>query len=470
MHFKNVSKIFGIFYKNKNQKIPVELIEKKNPLYLDLSLRARGETYIDRDDEAVSIFKRIEGNSSSSIGIGGVRGAGKSSLAQKILDFCKKQKYFTILSSSPTAYDPKEFLLTVYQNICEDVKLQLDELFKNKLTLEERGYKEIRKKKNQIRFILILMTVIFFSAYAFLFISAQKARMTELEQNLKNVKTQIQDAPADSLLSEGDHDRLLKLKDLYFDYQTELFHNDSKYSYLSLIIKNSNSIALFISFIGFLIIFQLFYFKPIRKFLYVQGKYPKESGLYSLTLNKLEGLIYQIKVSSSQEIGATLAQFSPKFSKGKEMESRPLSLPGLTADFNDYIDCVAQINNDKVVICIDELDKITDPIQLNELLKGIKGIIGHDKTHFILTVSEDALAKFSARLGSQRDLIESSFEEIYFLNRINLSLAEEIIKAAIPKSENEYSKYFRENCMLVWIFGNGIPREIKRSLVVLNSE
>jgi hypothetical protein len=112
------------------------------------------------------------------------------------------------------------------------------------------------------------------------------------------------------------------------------------------------------------------------------------------------------------------------------------------------------------------LDKITEPEELILLLKGIKGIIGQENTYFLLTVSEDALAKFSNRFGSERDLIESSFEEIYFLTKIGLNLSNKIITG---KSDHyiKDNEYFEINGVLIWIFGNGIPREIKRILLDL---
>jgi hypothetical protein len=197
-------------------------------------------------------------------------------------------------------------------------------------------------------------------------------------------------------------------------------------------------------------------------------------GLYTLTKTKLEGLVYQVKLSSGQEAGFSIPHLTSKISRGKQMEERPLSLPGLSADFNDYATLVAEVFGGRLVVCIDELDKIDNMDNLNSLLKGIKGIMGHEGSHFILTVSEDALARFSTRLRSQRDLIESSFEEIYFLSRVDLRLARGIINQLYHKEPaivpgQRYTAYER-NTMLVWIFGNGIPREIKRNLIVLNRE
>jgi hypothetical protein len=119
----------------------------------------------------------------------------------------------------------------------------------------------------------------------------------------------------------------------------------------------------------------------------------------------------------------------------------------------------------KSVICLDELDKISDPKQLSELLKGVKGVLGQSNSHFLLTVSEDALARFSTRRRSERDILESSFDEIIDLNRVNFETGKYIVKRMLSLEENGLTRQFEQNCLLVWALSGGIPREIKRNVV-----
>src|SRR5262249_27434658 len=130
-------------------------------------------------------------------------------------------------------------------------------------------------------------------------------------------------------------------------------------------------------------------------------------GLYARCQEFIELVKYQSTIGTSSEVSVTPKYFSGKVTRSKQLADRPLSLPGLTDTCSEFLQEVAEVFSGKVVICIDELDKITEIAQLFELLKGIKGILGQDNTHFILTVSEDAMTFFNERLSRERSLIES---------------------------------------------------------------
>jgi hypothetical protein len=177
----------------------------------------------------------------------------------------------------------------------------------------------------------------------------------------------------------------------------------------------------------------------------------------------METIKYQSTLGSSKEVALTPKYFSGKLSISKQLADRPISLPGLTATCSEFLQAVAEVFCGKVVICIDELDKITEIAQLFELLKGIKGILGQDNTHFILTVSEDAMTFFSERLSRERSLVESLFEEIVYLDRLSRDLSNKIICQSLSVPETT-SETFLRNSLVLWIFAAGVPREVKRNL------
>jgi hypothetical protein len=123
----------------------------------------------------------------------------------------------------------------------------------------------------------------------------------------------------------------------------------------------------------------------------------------------------------------------------------------------------------KCVICLDELDKLNDVDELEDLLRGIKGILGRRDTHFLLTVSEDAVAHFLARRHGDRGMIESAFEDVLSLERVDLITASRILgQMSTKQSDGINSRQKNEviNGALFWLFGTGVPREIKRNILI----
>jgi hypothetical protein len=458
---------------------------------VDLSLRANGENYQERRDEVETITSRIENSSSAVIGIGGVRGAGKSSLALKVLNQCGQKGYFAILIPSPTAYDPKEFLLTVYQNLAETLKLRLEHIFNDLDSFEEQS----RKRQVRMRKALLIIYLGLFCGFGYLMlidINAISLQTTKdrLQHQRDTLIVRIEDIYYDSHIARRkepiksdtnqvksssisgykyrlDTSRLSSLNKAIVEVDKEM----SFPNFLSPVNKKYSSFFIWMFPILIFIIgtMSFIYQRVIRKFnrtIFLLSKYPRETGLHRLTVEKLEWLIYQAKLSTSDEFSIPVSGISAKFNRGRQLEARPLSMPGITADFNLFMSDVTRTFG-KAVVCIDELDKINKPDELEALLKGIKGIIGQQNTYYLLTVSEDAISKFTTRFRNERDLLESSFEEIYLLNRVDFELGKRIMLGPLYESKKDDSAVVL-NCLLIWVFANGIPREIKRNLIVLD--
>ncbi|MEU4242787.1 P-loop NTPase fold protein [Actinoplanes sp. NPDC026619] len=66
----------------------------------------------------------------------------------------------------------------------------------------------------------------------------------------------------------------------------------------------------------------------------------------------------------------------------------------------------------RVVVCIDELDKVDKPETAINMINGLKDLFHVDGVHFLVSVSTDALARFAARGVPVRDAFDSSFDTI----------------------------------------------------------
>ncbi len=234
--------------------------------------------------------------------------------------------------------------------------------------------------------------------------------------------------------------------------------------------ENFSSIMILGGCYSFVYIIFLLSFRSIRSIARqykLARKFPKEMGLRKLALDLLEQLQYQTTLTSSTEAGISALKIVSKLSSGKSLTARPLSIPGLTAQLGKFLEAISEIYSQRVVICLDELDKIEDPEELDKLLRGIKGILGQRNTHFILTVSEDALTRFSTRRRMDRGMLESAFEDIILLKRLDLNNAACMLNPIFPCTEldkNGSKRY--SSTLILWLFGGGIPREVKRNALM----
>jgi hypothetical protein len=401
--------------------------------------------YIEREDEITRIEDFIERTDGAVIGLTGVRGAGKSSLIEKIVANAKDEGYFTLTISSPTGYDEKAFFRMVFMRLCEEVNKKIEETFGIRTSLEKIGKSEGRKRilLSALYLLLPLLVILVASFYV---------ALGELKS-----------------------------------------------------ITSSSTLILTIVLIIAYIIFPLLAFlaRRIYKEYTRTKKFPKMLGLYILTQEILESLKYEKTTSYQAEAKVgVISQIAGVFKIGKELKTRPFTLPGLTSEYKDYISKVIEAfpvpqsktgqkrtegkgpsliriirskisggksgtapSNGKAIICIDELDKITDPEQVKKLLRGVKGVLFQKNCYYLISISEDAVKSFKRRFSAERDMLESTFDEIVDLARINLKTARKIAKKRIGyKDDNEPLRGVKKSIDMICVLSGGIPRELMRNL------
>lgn len=451
----------------------------------DWSLRANGERYFDRSDETQTLLRRLTHSSGSVTGIAGQRGAGKSSLAMRVLSQAKTMGAFTLLIHSPTGYDPEEFLVSIFQRTCEEVTARIDEKFGQAKSLGDLGIAE--KARRGALFWTILAGIFFVISsmitYAY-FIYEQNNQeffqveilneekfnkeMNDLQQKSDELDRKIHQSLSDETTSDAEKSILaLERNELDERLNSAFVELEKIREMRERNISSFSRIPFYLLVFSFaIVIFYVLILFASRsashawRQLNLARRFPQEHGLRAKALDLLEHLRYQTIVTSQSEAELGIAKLITKFSREKSLEARPLSLPGLTAELGNFLELVAEVHAERVVICLDELDKVEDPAELDRILRAIKGILGHRNTHFLLTVSEDALARFSTRQRMDRGMLESSFEDIIFLDRVDLETAGKILATmgVLQGTTHDAAKAFQ-----FWLFASAIPREIKRN-------
>ena len=106
-----------------------------------------------------------------------------------------------------------------------------------------------------------------------------------------------------------------------------------------------------------------------------------------------------------------------------------LSLPEIVADYREFIEFIS--NKYKIIIGIDELDKISSNDKAYRFLNEIKGIFDIKNCYYLVSVSENAMCNFNRRGMPFRDAFDSSFDDIISVNYFNFESSKKLIERRI---------------------------------------
>ncbi|GAB2966200.1 hypothetical protein [Saccharothrix stipae] len=109
----------------------------------------------------------------------------------------------------------------------------------------------------------------------------------------------------------------------------------------------------------------------------------------------------------------------------------------------------------RIVVCIDELDKIGSAAEAERFLNDIKAIFGSTRCFFLVTVSDDALASFSGRSLTVRTAFDSAFDSVVRVRRFTLADTRLLLMQRSAKLPEPF----------VWLchaLSGGLPRDLNR--------
>ena len=362
--------------------------------------------------EFKSLVNYIDKIESGNIALAGPRGIGKTTLMQALLNEHEKE-HVTLQMSTPTRYDEKEFVLNLYEGLCRSVidRIKKDPNLKQHWfspNYYEEGMKRERQNQRRILFLIVGIGCIIFAC----------SRISNLVTALDAFLT----TPFDNQLPSTVIGLAIGLTPILF-----------------------GAIFLFIS------------LSPLFKPSLYQRIWEKSrllADIYDQTQQRLERIRYEQTIESSVGAEFSLADvLKLGSSSGGSLTRQPYTLVGLVADYRDYVHMVAA-QFSKVVIGIDELDKVQDADQAREFLRKIKGVFSLKDTYYIVSVSEEALEAFELRTLFGKDEVDSTFTTIIRLNPLTLKESVKMLKLRSvnrPDIEN-----------FLGVISGGIPRDLIR--------
>ena len=134
--------------------------------------------------------------------------------------------------------------------------------------------------------------------------------------------------------------------------------------------------------------------------------------------------------------------------------TRPELAAALRRVMRDYADCSRR--HERIVICIDELDKLADPADAVNVVNELKDLMHVRGVHFVISVSTDALNSFALRGVPLRDAFDSTFDEIVGVARLTVAESVEILSTRAVGFPRPLS-------MFCHAWSGGLPRDLLRT-------
>jgi hypothetical protein len=318
-------------------------------------------------DRLGRLFKRIPGGS---IGIAGPRGAGKTTL---IRSFCygshAPTDSISAMLSAPVEYSAREFVLHLFASLCREVRGHTDDD-------PSTPYSPDSGRRQAIG-VLSIADLLFIGGGL--------------------------------LLIAGLALGMLYIRDIRVD---------SRLAWASAL-----------SLVGIIVVFAA---KPTL------STGPKSTAtdmgrrewLRTVATRRLQEIHFQQTISSGWTGGAKAPiGVEATITGGATLARVQLGFPEIVAMLRQFLELITL--DRKVIIGIDELDKLPSEDKARQFLNEVKAIFGVKGCYYLISVSEEAMASFERRGLPFRDVFDSSFDEVVSVSYLRFSEAQGLLNRRV---------------------------------------
>jgi hypothetical protein len=162
---------------------------------------------------------------------------------------------------------------------------------------------------------------------------------------------------------------------------------------------------------------------------------------------------------TGSEFNVTRGAFGASARKEAEFSRNPLSEFDVVQELHGIVQRVAE-DHWKIIVAIDELDRMQSYAEAMKFLNRIKGLFPIHECSFIVSVAEDAWAGFESCSLPDRDVFDSSFDEVIYVEMLKPAESRDLLKR---KSVN----FTDAQALLCHCLSGGLPRRLIREAVKL---
>jgi hypothetical protein len=198
----------------------------------------------------------------------------------------------------------------------------------------------------------------------------------------------------------------------------------------------------------------------------VPHRWRNRSALARDTRRHLDDLRYLRTYTTSLSASLPRPFLNLALGRARLRAEQPITLPELVDTFRGYSERVAawqrSVRGDgaRVVIAIDEVDKIRDSDRAEAFLNDIKAIFDVPGCLYLVSLSEDAMVGFARRTPSIRGTFDSAFDELVPVGPMTYRQSEQLLFKRVTGVPRPF-------IALCHVLAGGLPRDLVRAIRAL---
>ncbi|HKS26491.1 MAG TPA: hypothetical protein VJS44_01665 [Pyrinomonadaceae bacterium] len=406
-----------------------------------------------------------------SIGIAGPRGSGKTTLLRlfcgpkRTIKEIQGKPVLPVLVSAPVEYEPRDFILYLFSSICQSV-LDMENVEYQRwpvLEFSQNGeqnenpaeksladsFKVILRPVLPLAFYLglLLIALSLFTGYL---LSAQPAQKqpTAAQANSKAEQPTESNSSGDAANKPQENGFISFIKALGIQPGTILMWGIFIFAFSiagAAILGEKIDVFILEKLLGHRL--SNLIFKPYFNFrLRQQTQEDKkkeeteaaaaaeeaahQTGLAGDAMKLRDSMKFQMSYTAGWS-GALKLPIGVETSTNRAitMSRNQLSMPEIVYYLTKFLETIA--TKYKVIIGIDELDKLESDESAQQFLNEIKSVFGVDNCFYLISVSENAMSNFERRGLPFRDAFDSSFDVIIYVDYLNFEAAKNLIEQRV---------------------------------------
>ncbi|MEU8236880.1 hypothetical protein AB0C07_01395 [Actinoplanes missouriensis] len=196
---------------------------------------------------------------------------------------------------------------------------------------------------------------------------------------------------------------------------------------------------------------------------WVRGPRPATAvALAAEATRRLRQTRYLQTVSTERSAGLGQSSMQAGWRRARQWAEQPHTLPDVVQSYRQFAADVADWwrsetgGRGKLLIGIDEADRIADPAAAELFVNEIKAIFGVPHCVYLVSVSEEALANFERRVVRMRTVFDSAFDHVIRLRPLTLRESVDLLRHRIAGVPDRA-------WVLCHSLAGGMPRDVLRT-------